>query len=994
MSKFCVYTPLILLLLAITGAVPSAGIQQKIRQKREWIIPPRKLTENVNYMHLDYIAKIRSDEETRTSIRYSLTGPGADQPPFNLFTVGSQNGLVKIHGVLDREERAFYHLRGVAKFLNGSNAEKDIDLRIVVLDQNDCAPVFNNQMSGSVPELSSRDTYVTSITATDADEEGTLHSKITYSIVEQSHTNMFKINQESGGIYVQLPTLDREIQDTYTLTVKGTDMNGATGGKTGTGKVVIHILDVNDNIPTLEKNFFECSVEENRKNVEVVRIQAIDADLIHTDNWLAVFSIVSGNEAGYFSITTDINTNEGILMLNKELDYEELKEISLQVSVSNKAAYHSSVVITQSKTYRIKVSVVNQAEGPRFKPTVKVITLSEDITSIDFRKVITSYAAIDSDTLLIAKNVRYEKRQDIDNWLLIDEKTADIRLNKMPDYESKFLINGTYYAQIICITNDHPAKTATGTIAIQVEDFNDNCPVLSSPSRTLCYGDHVVHVTAVDKDHYPNAEPFDFTVDALESWSVERLNDTTSIFRSHATLWPGVYRLFVKVRDQQGKFCAHQALQIDVCACDASKVCLPRKREVRFGAAGVLLMLLGLLLLLLFPLLLLFCICSGVGHAADFKSIPFDTKEHLIVYNTEGQGDDKEMDLLEISKQMEKQKVSNVGAVSGGQTMIDGVDGAVVDWSSFHQYDMHGNAYHHHIHQFDRNLMYAQNTDEQIYTRFKGHDAYEGLAVSDAFLDDYYSHKARSVAEEHDTGDCLQVYNYEGQESWMGSFEDICSLAYEEDNLAFLDELDLKFKTLAEICSGFTMETDVSVTIPVAHKTVPSVKHLEKVSLVHSQDTENTSFIQATGTEQVNTVPFTGAFIHEKVVSSNPTLLIQQPALYYTPTNPVYVVDTHSALLVTAGPVRAEQENLLLVEKKNFDRAQHSQTVRREVQQYQGVVLVENQQRERVSLPAQGRVSGAVQMVEAEMIRSTETHGVRQVLHPTSRVMSPKRESP
>ncbi|XP_073727823.1 desmoglein-2-like protein isoform X2 [Misgurnus anguillicaudatus] len=923
MSKFCVYTPLILLLLAITGAVPSAGIQQKIRQKREWIIPPRKLTENVNYMHLDYIAKIRSDEETRTSIRYSLTGPGADQPPFNLFTVGSQNGLVKIHGVLDREERAFYHLRGVAKFLNGSNAEKDIDLRIVVLDQNDCAPVFNNQMSGSVPELSSRDTYVTSITATDADEEGTLHSKITYSIVEQSHTNMFKINQESGGIYVQLPTLDREIQDTYTLTVKGTDMNGATGGKTGTGKVVIHILDVNDNIPTLEKNFFECSVEENRKNVEVVRIQAIDADLIHTDNWLAVFSIVSGNEAGYFSITTDINTNEGILMLNKELDYEELKEISLQVSVSNKAAYHSSVVITQSKTYRIKVSVVNQAEGPRFKPTVKVITLSEDITSIDFRKVITSYAAIDSDTLLIAKNVRYEKRQDIDNWLLIDEKTADIRLNKMPDYESKFLINGTYYAQIICITND-----------------------------------------------------------------------TTSIFRSHATLWPGVYRLFVKVRDQQGKFCAHQALQIDVCACDASKVCLPRKREVRFGAAGVLLMLLGLLLLLLFPLLLLFCICSGVGHAADFKSIPFDTKEHLIVYNTEGQGDDKEMDLLEISKQMEKQKVSNVGAVSGGQTMIDGVDGAVVDWSSFHQYDMHGNAYHHHIHQFDRNLMYAQNTDEQIYTRFKGHDAYEGLAVSDAFLDDYYSHKARSVAEEHDTGDCLQVYNYEGQESWMGSFEDICSLAYEEDNLAFLDELDLKFKTLAEICSGFTMETDVSVTIPVAHKTVPSVKHLEKVSLVHSQDTENTSFIQATGTEQVNTVPFTGAFIHEKVVSSNPTLLIQQPALYYTPTNPVYVVDTHSALLVTAGPVRAEQENLLLVEKKNFDRAQHSQTVRREVQQYQGVVLVENQQRERVSLPAQGRVSGAVQMVEAEMIRSTETHGVRQVLHPTSRVMSPKRESP
>lgn len=62
---------------------------------------------------------------------------------------------------------------------------------------------------------------------------------------------------------------------------------------------------------------YECSVEENTKSVEVVRIQAIDADLIYSENWLAVFSIVSGNEAGYFSISTDISTNEGILMLDK-----------------------------------------------------------------------------------------------------------------------------------------------------------------------------------------------------------------------------------------------------------------------------------------------------------------------------------------------------------------------------------------------------------------------------------------------------------------------------------------------------------------------------------------------------------------------------------------------------------------------------------------------------------------------------------------------------
>ncbi|XP_057189773.1 desmoglein-2-like protein isoform X2 [Triplophysa rosa] len=814
-----------LLFLAISEARPSAGLQPKIRQKREWIVPPRKLKENVNYMDLEYIAKIRSDEETRTTIRYSLTGPGADQPPFRLFSVGSENGLVKIHGVLDREKMPTYHLRGVAKFLNGSYAEKDIDLRIVVLDENDCAPVFTTQTSGAVHERTARDTFVMSITATDEDEKGTLHSKIAYSIVEQRPANMFYIDQESGGIYVMLKTLDRETHHTYTLTVKGTDMNGAPNGNTGMGEVVISILDENDNIPTLEKSVYECSVEENTKSVEVVRIQAIDADLIHTDNWLAVFSIVSGNEAGYFSISTDINTNEGILMLNKELDYEELKEINLQVSISNKAVYHSSVVITQSKTYRIKVNVVNQSEGPRFKPAVKVISLSEDSTSIDIRKIITNYAAIDSDTLLTATDVRYAKKYDVDNWLLIDEKTADIRLNKIPDYESKFLINGTYYVKIICITKDLPAKTATGTIAIQVEDFNDHCPILSSPSQTLCYGEHAVHVTAEDRDHYPNAEPFDFTVTSPGSWSVQRVN--------------------------------------------------------------------------VVPLLLLFCICGGAAAAADFKTIPFDAKQHLIVYNTEGQGDDKEMALLQMSKTMDEHKSSNAAAVGGTQKMGDAVDAAVVDWSSFYQYDRHGNAYHHHTRQVDEELVYTHRRDEHMNARFKEHSIYEGLALSDAFLASYYSNKARCVAKEHDTGDQLLVYDYEDQESCMGSLEDICSVM-NDDNLAFLDDLGLKFKTLAEICSGSTMETDINVSSSVTTKVVPSVPHRnvntsETVNIVHLQETENTSsasaIFQASDVEQVSGASLTGAYIHEKVMVPKPTLFVQQPALYYTSTNPLYLVD-------------------------------------------------------------------------------------------------------
>lgn len=47
---------------------------------------------------------------------------------------------------------------------------------------------------------------------------------------------------------------------------------------------------------------------------------------------------------------------------------------------------------------------------------------------------------------------RYAKGSDPDNWLTIDPKTAEIKLNKKPDRESAFLDNGTYYAQVLCIT--------------------------------------------------------------------------------------------------------------------------------------------------------------------------------------------------------------------------------------------------------------------------------------------------------------------------------------------------------------------------------------------------------------------------------------------------------------------------------------------------------------------------------------------------------------
>lgn len=72
---------------------------------------------------------------------------------------------------------------------------------------------------------------------------------------------------------------------------------------------------------------YVASVQENTVNVEVLRIRAVDLDEMYSDNWLAIFEFVSGNEAGFFSITTDTKTNEGIIMITK------VKELEFQLHI-------------------------------------------------------------------------------------------------------------------------------------------------------------------------------------------------------------------------------------------------------------------------------------------------------------------------------------------------------------------------------------------------------------------------------------------------------------------------------------------------------------------------------------------------------------------------------------------------------------------------------------------------------------------------------------
>ncbi|KAM4574195.1 desmoglein-2-like protein isoform 2-T2 [Fundulus diaphanus] len=313
-----------LLLVTVLFLMISADAKEKRtktlrRIRREWILPPAKLMENTNYTHLEFIAKIRSDQDKDKKVEYYLTGAGANEPPYNLFVVDHNTGFIRITDVLDREKYPSYNLTGIARLKSGEEAEANIPLTVTVLDQNDNAPYFILH-KGNVTEESKKGTFVMQIEGKDDDQAETINSEIAYSIVSQEPAgkgHMFTIDKKTGKLYVKEPTLDRETHDFYKLVIKGTDMGGAPGGKTGTGTVEIRVLDINDNIPTLEESEYSGSVDENVADVVVMRIKALDRDRPHTDNWLTVFKIAKGNEGNLFSIETDKETNEGILKLIK-----------------------------------------------------------------------------------------------------------------------------------------------------------------------------------------------------------------------------------------------------------------------------------------------------------------------------------------------------------------------------------------------------------------------------------------------------------------------------------------------------------------------------------------------------------------------------------------------------------------------------------------------------------------------------------------------------
>ena len=175
---------------------------------------------------------------------YEITG-GDDFREFNII----ENGVLRSINALDRENIPEYSLSVAVQDLTTSE-NVNVNIRVVVVDQNDNAPVFlEPSYRFSLQEGTYREErFIGTVNAIDVDEPGSANSLIEYSLV--AAPDEFSIEATTGRLCA-LGSFDRETNAEITFTVRARDFGGPDPAISYVD-VTVQFTDTNDNNPRFE----------------------------------------------------------------------------------------------------------------------------------------------------------------------------------------------------------------------------------------------------------------------------------------------------------------------------------------------------------------------------------------------------------------------------------------------------------------------------------------------------------------------------------------------------------------------------------------------------------------------------------------------------------------------------------------------------------------------------------------------------------------------
>ncbi|XP_048371989.1 protocadherin alpha-5-like [Sphaerodactylus townsendi] len=339
-----------------------------------------------------------------------------------------------------------------------------VHLMITVLDVNDNPPVFSQSVYKiQMLENASSGTLVAKINATDLDEG--VNKEISYSIrsvTPPKLNTIFKIDPNTGQIRLN-GELDYEGTNSYEIRAEATDKGGYP--LSGHCKILIDILDVNDNVPEMLVTFLLVPVpEDSSLGTEVALISISDRDSGANGQVncslrppLLPFKLVSTFK-NYFSLT-----------LVEPLDREQITEYRMVVIARDEG----TPPLSASSSVVVPISDVNDNAPIFAQPTYTIFVKENNPPGAHIFTV----SASDPD---VAENalVSYwldEKLWPLSSYISVHSESGKLYALQPLDYEELKLLE----FQVRAKDSGLPSLCGNVTIQVFVLDENDNTPVVS-----------------------------------------------------------------------------------------------------------------------------------------------------------------------------------------------------------------------------------------------------------------------------------------------------------------------------------------------------------------------------------------------------------------------------------------------------------------------------------------------------------------------------------
>lgn len=261
------------------------------------------------------------------------------------FSISSETGIIYLTEPLDYETTTKHHLIVAASDQGSPLLTSTCQVWVNVIDVNDNGPKFTRESyTATISEASSKDMFVTKVTAIDVDISDSTEEILKYSIISGDSSGTFKIDPSTG--IVRLAKDQSFIYDVFTLNISVTD-----GKHKDYSSLTIKILYANKQSPLFTRPLYFASIDEKSPiGTRVTTVEAYDND----DGIYAevTYSILSSYLLRWFTI----DSKSGEIITVSPIDRDKHSSFSLTI-LAKDGGHRIGLTV-------VKITVTGDDESP------------------------------------------------------------------------------------------------------------------------------------------------------------------------------------------------------------------------------------------------------------------------------------------------------------------------------------------------------------------------------------------------------------------------------------------------------------------------------------------------------------------------------------------------------------------------------------------------------------------------------------------------------